>query len=225
MNISGQSCKKIDEMFSKTLPSQSQTLNKEIADASNSKDDEVINSACTSLIPPSTSVDTKYINLITNDNSSETVTTIEQHTECSMTETVDCEEIEDFNFYVKPKPKDLKFFIKYHPQQNVKDAVIQKAFYRKDNTIREWLTCSENKILYCWLCLAFVSDKNLSDPFVTGFNDRKHIHQRVDQHEKSQVHKDCFDAFRLKQQNLNLKQVLCTNDNSLRNVEVKKTGK
>ena len=125
----------------------------------------------------------------------------------------------NFNFFGKSKEQDYPLFFKHHPIQTTQDPIIEKIFYRKDGSQRTWLSYNEKEnSLFCWLCLA-LSTESVSS-IITGFISRKHIHQSIDEHEKSISHKNCADSFFLKQNNSNGAQLLFTNENSLRHREV-----
>ena len=64
-----------------------------------------------------------------------------------------------------------------------------------DGTQKLWLSYSEkNNALFCSFCLAF-SPSNHIDPFVTGFNKFRHIHQRVEEHLKTKIHEQSAAVF------------------------------
>ena len=62
---------------------------------------------------------------------------------------------------------------------------------------RLWLSYSEeNEALFCNLCIAYdTSSKQSSSKFKTGFDDWRHVHQRIDEREISQKHQHCAEAF------------------------------
>lgn len=97
---------------------------------------------------------------------------------------------EKIDYFAKPKACDLALFFQKHPMQESRDPVIRKTFHRVDGSQRVWLSFNqEKKALYCSVCLAF--SKKHDCLFVTGFNNRKHMHQRIDEHEVSGIHKEC----------------------------------
>lgn len=97
---------------------------------------------------------------------------------------------EKFDYFRKTNSCDLKIFFQKHPLQKSNDLVIRKAFHRADGARREWLSFYEEKnALFCTVCLAF--SKNHQCLFVNGFNHRKHVHQRINEHESSQIHREC----------------------------------
>lgn len=101
----------------------------------------------------------------------------------------------NFNYFQKPFTTKLEQFFEFHPQQPefVPQFKSSKAFYGKNNIQRRWLsydTTSES--LYCSVCLAFSSDKNV---FVEGLNVWSHVYQRIHEHEISKCHTLCSESF------------------------------
>lgn len=101
----------------------------------------------------------------------------------------------EYNYFARPKKNEITSFFNYHPNQDIKDDVLRKAINRKDGTNRMWLTYSnETNALFCSVCLAF-SNASESNPFIEGMMDRRHIHQRVEEHETCQMHIACAEAY------------------------------
>ncbi|XP_050065626.1 uncharacterized protein LOC126554614 [Aphis gossypii] len=101
----------------------------------------------------------------------------------------------NFNYFQKPFTTKLEQFFEFHPQQPefVTQFKSSKAFYGKNNIQRRWLsydTTSES--LFCSVCLAFSSDKNV---FVEGLNVWSHVYQRIHEHEISKCHTLCSELF------------------------------
>jgi len=46
--------------------------------------------------------------------------------------------------------------------------------------------------IYCTVCLAFFSEPNL---FTQGLNVWTHVYQRIDEHENSNNHRNCSEAY------------------------------
>lgn len=93
----------------------------------------------------------------------------------------------------------LEKFFNCHPQQKPKNRSLQRLFSCNDGTGRKWLTyCEDNHTLYCTVCLAFARPDETS-PFITGMKDWKHITQRVEEHERSQMHRMCAEAYALRE--------------------------
>ena len=64
-------------------------------------------------------------------------------------------EIQIFDYFARPKSKDLSLFFQYHPQQTPRRA-LPSIFHTRDGVNRKWLTyCEESHALFCTVCLAF----------------------------------------------------------------------
>lgn len=128
------------------------------------------------------------MSLNVDDNITEIGTTVCTIVESSSTPS-------NFNYFQKPFTTKLEQFFEFHPQQPefVPQFKSSKAFYGKNNIQRRWLsydTTSES--LYCSVCLAFSSDKNV---FVEGLNVWSHVYQRIHEHEISKCHTLCSESF------------------------------
>lgn len=134
------------------------------------------------------------------------------------------EAIIPFNYFIPPDKSQLSLFFKYHPKQCMSDRVFARASYRKDGTIRKWLTYSEQQgALFCSVCLAFASTSDTSiHPFCRGMNDRKHVHLRVEEHEKSEMHRRSAEAYFLSSKKSNIENLLMENQMSLHRSQVRK---
>jgi len=76
-----------------------------------------------------------------------------------------------------------------------KSQFLLRVFSCKNGTNHKWLTyCEENHTLYCTVCLAFTKpgEKN---PFISGTQDWKYVCQRVEEHERSNMHRLCAEAY------------------------------
>ncbi|XP_046870317.1 uncharacterized protein LOC124489198 isoform X2 [Hypomesus transpacificus] len=59
----------------------------------------------------------------------------------------------------------------------------------------KWLTYSdERNALFCFLCLAF-SKPNDPSSFIGGMTDWRHVHQRIEEHERGMAHRQCAEAY------------------------------
>ncbi|KAJ8672225.1 hypothetical protein QAD02_003484 [Eretmocerus hayati] len=226
---SGQSCKKLDEMFKNKNPVDSAVdlstcvvgsaacVQEEHNDSVTIKSSLRIESHHESLPVSSAVTDGPIIELDENQNRSSPL-----HDEVA--QELDSENIcPELNLFKKPERENLELFLQFHPKQKSRDPVLQKAFHRKDRTQRAWLTLDEHENkLFCWLCLAFSKQVNSNNRFCVGFTDRKHVHERADEHESSDNHKTCVDAYILRKNDSNVSQLLFTNKNSLRNLQVAK---
>lgn len=96
---------------------------------------------------------------------------------------------EDINYFCKPKSIDIINFFIFHPIQPTSSSLIslpfnEKIFFSDQGDCkfnRKWLTYNEkNQMLFCSVCLVY---SNGSSTFCSGFNDWKHINQRIKEHE------------------------------------------
>ena len=102
-----------------------------------------------------------------------------------------------FDYFARPHSGDFDLFFRYHPQQNPTKA-IPKVFYTKDGTHRKCLTyCEASHSLYCSVCLMFA--KPSDNAFVKGgMQAWKHVHQRIEEHEKSKLHRESAEMYFLR---------------------------
>lgn len=127
------------------------------------------------------------------------------------------------SLFSRPTLKNVKQFLTFHPNQPKfsKDgtelpfakANIEKVFFR-EKIKREWITyCEINKSLYCYICLMYVKDDNSTAPFTskTGFNDWKHVHQRIGEHEQSKMHKESCKNFMREQKGRSIQNLININ--------------
>ncbi|XP_034050132.1 zinc finger MYM-type protein 1-like isoform X2 [Thalassophryne amazonica] len=106
--------------------------------------------------------------------------------------------------------------------QSTKEPLLAKVFH-KHGTNRKWLTYSEkSKSLYCSVCLAYAPPTSES-PFIKhGFKTWKHVHQRIEEHEKSKLHRDSADSYFMFAKKADIKSLLVGKQMSLHHEEVKK---
>lgn len=124
--------------------------------------------------------------------------------------------------FSRPKAGEIESFFKYHPQQNISDSVIKKAFIRKDGSNRIWLSYDEvSKALFCTVCLAFAHDSE-NNKFINGMSERRHVHQRVEEHEVNECHRRCAEAYLLRNSKAGIKNLLFFNQLNAREQQVKK---
>ncbi|KAL4097464.1 hypothetical protein QTP88_022246 [Uroleucon formosanum] len=134
-------------------------------------------------------------------------------------------EQQGFKNFKKPIPLRINHFFSVHPIQPSDNATIlpfdsKKVFFKNNNMNRIWCTydVQENK-LYCSVCLAFTTEMNT---FTTGLNDRRHVHQRIKEHENSKNHNFCSEAYFLHFHKKDIGNLLFVNQNRLQREEVKK---
>lgn len=133
-------------------------------------------------------------------------------------------ETEEHYLFNRPKCDELDNFFKYHPKKPDEDSAmylkIYKAFKRPDNSERLWLTyCKEKNALFCTVCLAF-SASNETGQFIEGMSDWKHIHQRIDEHEKTQNHGKNVESFFMRSRGKSIDKLLWCEQINLRNKQV-----
>jgi len=103
--------------------------------------------------------------------------------------------------FTKPNIKNLVMFFKFHPIQpydNVPYNPLIAYFYNNnvEKHKRTWLSYNAlNKSFYCTFCLAF---SKIDNRFTIGctFNN-KNTYNRIREHEKSNDHQNCVDAYLL----------------------------
>uniref|UniRef100_A0A336MY63 CSON006218 protein n=1 Tax=Culicoides sonorensis TaxID=179676 RepID=A0A336MY63_CULSO len=114
---------------------------------------------------------------------------------------------ESYDYFAVPSQNSLDRFLSFHPKQESQELVLKKAFQRTNGTNRRWVTyCAEKNKLYCFVCLAF--SKNFNSLFIQGYEDRRHIHQRLEEHEKSQIHTNSTEAYVQFIKNCNIEESL-----------------
>lgn len=111
-----------------------------------------------------------------------------------------------YDFYKKPLFSYLNSFLSYHPHkpeifENRNNWNFDLIYKRKDGTGRNWISYnSATSSIYCWICIAFGNDKDC--PFVLGTRPSvKHVYDRINKHEASQLHQNCSDAYFIRSQN------------------------
>lgn len=125
-------------------------------------------------------------------------------------------------YFKRPEPSELPSFLKFHPQQSTKDPVLRNAFSGEGNVNRQWLSYDEkNSALFCSVCLAFAKSTDYS-AFIKGYTDRRHFHQRIQEHEKSKSHVSCAGAYLMYLKKLNIEHLVSGSQLSLRSEQVKK---
>ena len=144
--------------------------------------------------------------------------------------------VESNNFFSIPATSDIDSFFKFHPIQpcDVKDLPFNPItlFRRKSGVRRTWLTYNEHsKTLFCTVCMVYSKESSIFKSGVKSIHP-KHIYSRVDEHEKSQSHKNSAEAHLMqlkklnilsyvpKQENIRLSQVQNRRDILLRIIEV-----
>lgn len=116
----------------------------------------------------------------------------------------------DDQYFKKPNQNNLHLFFKFHPKQPVNDVTFNPiiAFYRKTNSQafkREWLSyCSKSHNFFCSFCLAFGNEDNRFTVGCTAAYSNN-CYARIKEHEKSNEHENCCEAFLLYSKSSNIK--------------------
>lgn len=132
-------------------------------------------------------------------------------------------EEETHDYFARPKSVVLDSFFKYHPQQTPKRK-LPNIFHTKNGINRKWLTyCEENHALFCTVCLAFTKPSAYDSSFVReGMKDWKHVHQRIEEHEKSHLHQHAAEAYFLRTHKGDIASQLGGNQLSQRQEQVRR---
>lgn len=81
----------------------------------------------------------------------------------------------------------------------------------------------ENQCSYYMVCLAISNPKETSTSvFIKGFHYRKKNHQRAEEHDESENHRNCAKAYLLRANNANVKQLLFSKQMKEREEQVTK---
>ncbi|KAI2665801.1 Zinc finger MYM-type protein 1 [Labeo rohita] len=103
-----------------------------------------------------------------------------------------------------------------------KRKIVQKVFWCKDGTNRRWLTYHQQRhALHCSVCIAFAKSTDKS-PFISGMTDWKHVHQRLEEHEKSVSHKTCAEVYFLNASKSDVKYLLSGSQLSSHRKQIRK---
>lgn len=131
-------------------------------------------------------------------------------------------EDEGFDFYTRPASKDLDFFFSYHPQQPTRKGTT--IYHTKDGIMRKWLTyCKKENSLYCTVCLAYAKPSASESAFIKGgMTAWKHVHQRIEEHERNQVHRDSAEAYFMMASQADIVSLLSGKQVSLHRDQVRK---
>ncbi|XP_031352528.1 uncharacterized protein LOC116177648 [Photinus pyralis] len=130
------------------------------------------------------------------------------------------------DYFKKPVGNDLSGFFSYHPRQPKEEDL---PFSEKKPIFsikqgdglsfqRQWLSYNEvNKKLYCFICLVY---SKMNSSFCTGFDDWRHVHQRIEQHEASKAHSESGALFMAAKQKKSTRDLLFNNQLENRRKEV-----
>lgn len=125
------------------------------------------------------------------------------------------------NYFIKPTANFRPLFFSYHPVQPQKLAISKvNIFSRQNGTNRSWLTyCEDAKSLYCSVCLAYSRSDNTFT--ATGMKDWRHIHQRIEEHEKSKCHNESAEAHFLSMNKSDIGSLLFTRQKNLQKEKIR----
>lgn len=129
---------------------------------------------------------------------------------------------EGFDFYARPAPKDFGLFFSHHPQQPPRKGM--SIYQTKDGIKRKWLTyCKKENSLYCTVCLAYAKPSASDNAFIKGgMTAWKHVHQRLEEHERNQVHRKSAEAYFMKASQADIASLLGGKQLSLHRDQVRK---
>lgn len=113
------------------------------------------------------------------------------------------------SYFSKPHGDDGRSqFWSYHPHQKTDKAVVKRSFIRKDGSNRSWLSYNEeNHSLHCSVCIAFSNSSDKSN-FINGMTDWRHVHVRVEEHERTELHLRCSAAYLVERQQSSISHFL-----------------
>ena len=128
-----------------------------------------------------------------------------------------------FDYFARPQAKDINTFFTYHPQQPPKQTV-KNIYNNKDGINRKWLTyCEKSNSLYCTVCLAYAKPSANDSSFIKGgMTSWKHVHQRIEEHEKNQVHRESAEAYFMKASKADVASLLSGKQTPLHRDHVRK---
>lgn len=122
--------------------------------------------------------------------------------------------------FKKPGALVLDSFFEFHPNQPDIQIpfVSKKVFFKEDKTQRFWLSYNW-EALFCTVCLAFSNENNT---FMSGMSTWTHVHQRINEHENSQIHNKSTEAYFLNHNKKNIDFLLFSNQMNKRKEMIKK---
>lgn len=138
----------------------------------------------------------------------------------NLTENVPNEVCIGINNYFQ-KPSQLEWFFEFHSIKPHVEHLFKssKAYFRKNKTKRCWLTFNNNSMkIYCSVCLAFSSESNL---FTQGLNVWTHVYQRINEHENSNNHRNCSEAYLIFSNKKNIDFLLLSTQKNKKKEEAK----
>ncbi|CAG9763851.1 unnamed protein product [Ceutorhynchus assimilis] len=125
----------------------------------------------------------------------------------------DRDQVEVCSFKKPSNLKELQLFLNSHPQQPI-DLVesnynARLIYFRKSGSRRTWVSFnSSEKMVHCWVCLAFGRDTGVNS-LAAGINySVKHIYTRLEEHESTKGHILSTEAYLIHKKNKDVHNLL-----------------
>ncbi|KAM4809186.1 zinc finger MYM-type protein 5-like [Rhinophrynus dorsalis] len=130
--------------------------------------------------------------------------------------------VDEKMWFIRPKSENLETFLSFHPcQPDVLSFNSKKLYQRRDGKKRRWLTYScGHGAFFCMVCLAF-SRKTDASAFIDGCIDAKHMYQRIEEHERSNLHINSSESFFMRSKNMDISSHLFEKQTTAKKEEVK----
>ncbi|CAH2329470.1 zinc finger MYM-type 1-like [Pelobates cultripes] len=131
--------------------------------------------------------------------------------------------VDDKMWFIRPKSENLDSFLLFHPCQPVVLSFNStKLYQRRDGKKRHWLTYSHGHgAFFCMVCLAF-SKKTDDSAFIDGCFDEKHMYQRIEEHERSNLHNNSSESLLMRSKNMDISSHFFEKQTTARKEEVKR---
>lgn len=131
--------------------------------------------------------------------------------------------VDDKMWFIRPKSENLDSFFRFHPcQPDFHSFNLKKLYERRDGKKRHWLTYSHGHgVFFCMVCLAFSRKTDIS-AFIDGCFDEKHMYQRIEEHEKSNLHNNSSESFLMRSKNMDISSHFFEKQTTARKEEVKR---
>uniref|UniRef100_A0A8C5PR13 HAT C-terminal dimerisation domain-containing protein n=1 Tax=Leptobrachium leishanense TaxID=445787 RepID=A0A8C5PR13_9ANUR len=125
-------------------------------------------------------------------------------------------------WFARPKSETFGAFFKFHPcQPNLPSFNSIKLYQRRDGKRRQWLTYSHaHEAFFCTVCLAFSRTTDRS-AFIDGCRNQRHMYQRIEQHEESNLHNITAESFLMRSKNFDIGSQVFGKEKILKAEEVK----
>ncbi|XP_056373990.1 follistatin-related protein 3 isoform X1 [Hyla sarda] len=131
--------------------------------------------------------------------------------------------VDDEMWFFRPKSENVASFLLFHPcQPVVLSFKLKKLSRRRDGKKRHWLTYSHGHgAFFCMVCLAF-SKKTDGSAFIDGCIDEKHLYQRIEEHERSNLHNNSSESCLMRSKNMDISSHFPEKQTIARKEEVKR---